>query len=106
MASANDQTGLPIGSALTRSHHGLALGVFRVTSPTPPQVALHGPQTDFFAVNDWRAVMRWLVLGGPWKARLRPHKIGQSPTRRVFEKAPQLVGVLVFNLVGILVEPL
>jgi hypothetical protein len=47
MASADDQTGLPIGLALTRSHHGLALEVFRVTSPTPPQVALQGLQQDF-----------------------------------------------------------
>ncbi len=60
----------------------------------------------FFAVNDCRAAIRWLVFGGPWKACLQPHKIGQSPTRRVFKKAPQLVGLLVFNLVGVRVEPL
>ncbi len=68
MASADDQTGLPIGLALTRLHHGIALDVFRVTGPTPPQVALRGPQKDFFAINDWCAAMCWLVLGGPWKA--------------------------------------
>ncbi len=106
MASADDQTGLPIGSALPRLHHGLALGVFRVTSPTPPRVAHQGPQMDFFAIGDWGAAMCWLVLGGPQKACSWPHKIGQSPTRRVFKKAPQFVGVLVFDLVGVLVEPL
>ncbi len=105
MASADNQTGLPIGSALVRSHHGLALRVFRVTSPTLPRAALQGPRKEFFAVDDQRAAICWLVLGGPWKACSRPHKIGQSPTRRVFEKAPQLVGILVFNLAGILVEP-
>ncbi len=47
MASADDQTGLPIGSVLVRLHHGLALGVFRVTRPTLPQVALWGPQKEF-----------------------------------------------------------
>jgi hypothetical protein len=47
MASANDQTGLPICLALVRLHHGLALGVFRVTSPTLLQVALQGPQKEF-----------------------------------------------------------
>ncbi len=34
------------------------------------------------AVNDWRAARCWLVLGGPGKACSRPHKTGQSPTRR------------------------
>ncbi len=82
MASADDQTGLPIGSTLARLHHGLALGVFRVTNPTLPRVALQGSQKDFFAINDWHAAICWFVLGGPWKARLGPHKIGQSPTRR------------------------
>jgi hypothetical protein len=106
MASANNQTGLSISLALAQSHHGLTPGVFRVTSPTLPQVALCDRQKDFFAVNDPHAAIRWLVLGGPWKACLQPHKISQSPTRRVFKKAPQLVGFLVFNLVGVLVEPL
>jgi hypothetical protein len=82
VASADDQTGLPIGSVLSRLHHVFALGVFRVTSPTPPQVALWGPQKGFFVVDDWRAAICWLVLGGPWKACSWPHKIGQSPTRR------------------------
>ncbi len=36
----------------------------------------------FFAVDDWHAAIRWLILGGPWKACSRPHKIGQSPIRR------------------------
>ncbi len=95
MASAVNQTGLPIGSVLARSQHGLALGVFRVTSPTLPQVALGVLKKEFFDVNDWRAAIRWLVLGGPWKAHSRPHKIGQSPTRRFLTKNPQLVGILV-----------
>jgi hypothetical protein len=95
MASADDQTGIPIGLGLARSHHGLALGVFRVTRSTSLQVALQGPQKDFFAINDGRAAIRWLFLGGPWKARSRPHKIGQSPTRRFLMKNPQLVGILV-----------
>jgi hypothetical protein len=59
------------------------------------QVALWGPQKDFFAVDDWCAAIRWLVLGGPWKACLWPHKIGQSPTSRFLTKNPQLVGILV-----------
>ncbi len=63
-------------------HHGLALGVFRITSPTPLQVALQGPRKEFFAINDQHAAIYWLVLGCPWKACSRPHKIGQSPTRR------------------------
>ena len=79
--------------------------------PTPPQVALRGPQKDFFAINEWRSAIHWLVLGGPWKARSGPHKIGQSPTRRFLKKTPQLVGILVLKtrtpqLVGVLVEPL
>jgi hypothetical protein len=65
VASAKDQTGLPICSALVRSHHGLALGVFRVKIPILPQVALQGPQKDFFAVDDWCAVIRCNVLGDP-----------------------------------------
>jgi hypothetical protein len=93
MASAKDQTGLPIGLALARLHHGLALGVFRVMSPTPPRVALRGPQKDFFAINEWRSAIHWLVLGCPRKAHSRPRKIGQSPTRR-FLKISQLVGIL------------
>ncbi len=52
MASVNNQTGLPVGLALARSHHGIVLGVFRVTGPTLPQVALWGPWKDFFAIND------------------------------------------------------
>ncbi len=65
----------------------------------------------FFAINDWRAAIRWLVLGGPWKACLGLHKIGQSTTRRFLKKTPQLVGILVLKtttpqLVGVLVEPL
>jgi hypothetical protein len=35
----------------------------------------------------------WLVLGGPWKACLQPHKIGQSPTRMLSKTRPQPVGV-------------
>ncbi len=46
------------------------------------RIALWGPWKDFFAIDDWRAAMCWLVLGGLWKACLRLHKIGQSPTRR------------------------
>jgi hypothetical protein len=73
VASADNQTGLLVGSALARLHHGIVLGVFRVTGPTPPQVALQGPLKEFFAIDDWRAAMCWLVLGGPWKACLQPH---------------------------------
>ncbi len=47
VASADNQTGLPIGLVLVHSHHGLALGVFRVTSPTPPQVAFWRNQKEF-----------------------------------------------------------
>ncbi len=90
MASAIDQTGLPVGSVLACLHHGIVLGVFRVTSPTPPQVSLRGPRKDFLAVNDRCTTMCWHVLGGPWKACSRPHKTGQSPTRR-FLLTPQLV---------------
>ena len=73
-------------------------------------MALWGPQKDFFAVDDWRAGICWLVLGGPWKAHSRPHKIVQSPTRR-FLLTRQLVGILVLKSIGpllvvILVEPL
>ncbi len=63
-------------------------------SPTPQQVALWGPRKDFFAVDDWCAAIRWLVLGGLCKACLRLHKIGQSPTRRFSKTSSQLVGVL------------
>jgi hypothetical protein len=94
VASADDQTGLPIGSALARTYQGFDLGVFRVMSPTPPQVALLGPRKDFFAINDQRTAMGWLVLGGPWEACSWPHKIGQSPTRRFSKTHPQLVGIL------------
>ena len=93
-ASADDRPGLPIGLALARLHHGLALRVFRVTSPTPPRVALWGPQKDFFAINDWHAAIRWLVLGGPWKARSRPQKNCQSPTRRFLTKILSLLAFL------------
>jgi hypothetical protein len=65
VASADNQTGLPVGLALGRLHHGIVLEVFRVTTPTPPQLALQGPQTEFFTIVDWRAAMCWLVLGGP-----------------------------------------
>jgi hypothetical protein len=111
VASADNQTGLPIGFVLAPLHHGIVLGVVRVTGPTLPQVALRGPQKDFFAINDWCAAIHWLVLGGPWKACLRPHKIGQSPTRRFLKKTLLLVGILVLKtttpqLVGVLVEPL
>ena len=68
MASADAQTELPIGLALARLHHRLALGVFRITRPTPPGVALQGHQKDFFAVDDWCAAICCLVLGGPLKA--------------------------------------
>jgi hypothetical protein len=110
VVSADNQTELPIGLALARSYHGLSIGVFRVTSPTLPQVALQGPQKDFFALNDWHAAIRCLVLGGPWKACSGPHKIGQSPIRR-FLQTWQLVGILVLKtivpqLVDVLVEPL
>ncbi len=54
-----------------------------------------GSLMGFFAVNDWHLAMRLLVIGGPWKACLQPHKIGQSPTRSVLEQIPQLVGILV-----------
>ncbi len=78
--------------------------------PNSTASSTSGSSKDFFAINDrpddWRAAMCWLVLGGPWKACLWSHKTGQSPTRRVIEKTPQLVGVLVFNLVSVLVEPL
>jgi hypothetical protein len=47
MASADNQTGLSNGLVLARWHHGIVLGVIRVTGPTLPQVALHGPQKDF-----------------------------------------------------------
>ncbi len=65
----------------------------------------------FFAANDWCAAIRWLVLGGPWKAYLRPHKIGQPPTRRFLQIDPQLIGILVLKkttpqLIIILVKPL
>jgi hypothetical protein len=35
-----------------------------------------GSLKRIFTVNEWRAAMCWLVLGGPWKAWLRPHKTG------------------------------
>ncbi len=70
-----------------------------------------GSSKRSFSVNDWRAAIPWLVLGGPWKACLRLHKIGRSPTRRFLKKTPQLVGILVLKtttpqLVGVHVEPL
>ncbi len=37
MASANNQTGLPIGLVLARMYQGIDLGVFRVVCATPPQ---------------------------------------------------------------------
>jgi hypothetical protein len=88
----------------------MVLGVFRVTGPTSPQVA-SGSLKKKIAIYDWRAAIRWLVLGGPWKACSWPHKISQSPTRRFLKKTPQLVGILVLKittpqLVGVLVEPL
>ncbi len=95
VASADNQTGLPIGLALARSHHRLALGVFRVTRPTPLRVAPWGPQKEFFTANDRRAAIRWIILGDPWKACSLPHKIGQSPTWRFLTKNPQLVDILV-----------
>jgi hypothetical protein len=39
VASADNQTGLPIGLALTRAYQGIVLEVFKVVSPTLPQVA-------------------------------------------------------------------
>jgi hypothetical protein len=63
-----------------------------------------GSSKEFSAVDDRRAAICWLVLDGPWKSCSRPHKISQSPTSWVFEKAPQLVSNLVFNLVDVLVE--
>ncbi len=48
VASADNLTGLPVGLALARLHHGIVLGVFRVTRPTPLQVALRGPWKEFF----------------------------------------------------------
>ena len=47
MASANNQTGLPVSSALARLDHGIVLGVFRIMGPTLLQVALWGPLKDF-----------------------------------------------------------
>ncbi len=35
-----------------------------------------GSLKRFFAIDDQRAAIRCLVLGGPWKACSRPHKIG------------------------------
>ncbi len=66
----------------------------QVVGPTPLQVALQGPWNNFFPINDWRATIRWLVLGGPWKACLWLQNTGQSPTRRFLKKMPQLVGIL------------
>jgi hypothetical protein len=69
-----------------------------------------GSSKRVFSVDDWRAAIRCLVLGGPWKACLRLHKIGQSPIRR-FLWTRQLVGILVLKTIGprlvvVLVEPL
>jgi hypothetical protein len=55
----------PIGLARVHAYQGIVLRVFRVMDPTPPQVALRGPWKDFFAINDWRTAIHWLVLGGP-----------------------------------------
>ncbi len=41
-----------------------------------------GSLKRFFAIDDWRAVICWLVFGGLWKACSRLHKIVQSPNRR------------------------
>jgi hypothetical protein len=66
---------------------------FQGLAPNSAASSTSGSSKRFFAVNDWRAAIRWPVLGGPWKARWRPHKIGQSPTRR-FSQISQLVGIL------------
>ncbi len=53
-----------------------------------------GSLRRFFAIDDQRAAIRWLVLGGPWKACLWPHKIGQPPTRRLLKKNLSLLAFL------------
>ncbi len=81
VACTDNQTGLPIGSVLVHAYQGINLGVFRVVGPTPPQVALRGPWKEYIAVDGWHAAICLLLLGGPWKACLLPHKIRHPPTR-------------------------
>jgi len=57
------QTGLPIGAALARAHHGLALRVFGLAGPTLPQVALRGPRGALDTVDGRRVAM---TLTWPW----------------------------------------
>ncbi len=50
--------------------------------PNSAMSGTSGSSKFFFAVDDRHAAIHWLVLGGPWKAPSRLHKIGQSPIRR------------------------
>ncbi len=62
--------------------------------PNSAASSTSGSLKSVFAINDCHAEIRWLVLGGRWKACSRPHKIGQFPTRRFSKTLPLLVGVL------------
>ena len=63
IGNVDDQTGLPLGVALVHTHQGLALGLYGLTSPTPPRVALRGPLGSNIAVDDQRAEV---TLTWPW----------------------------------------
>ncbi len=84
MAKADDQTGLVFGSLPMWACQEIALGVYGTAVPTPPQVALWGPNGSFIAVNDWHAAMMptwpWWSLEGLLAGTCR---IGHSPKKEV-----------------------
>ncbi len=63
MGNADNQTGLPLGTALAHVHQGLAPGAYGLASPTPPRVTLKGPWGSNIAVDDRRAAV---TLTWPW----------------------------------------
>ena len=91
MAKANDQTGLASGSALTRMHQEIALGVYSLVGPSPSQVALQGPLEAFLTVNKHCVAM---MLTWPWwslegSLLVGACRIGHSPEKEVLVVTPQ-----------------
>jgi hypothetical protein len=85
VAQADDQTGLPSSSSLTRAHREIALGVYGTAVPTPLQVTLRGPCGTFPAIDDWCVAMMltwpWWSLEGSLLMGVR--RIGHSPKKEV-----------------------
>jgi len=93
VGESDGQAGLPFGTALSRAHRDIALGVYRLARATPPRVALRGPLGRFPRVDDQRVLK---TLTWPWwsleglLSQLAPLENGRlRPSVGVFVLTPQ-----------------